>query len=76
MIYATHGRKFGPDNPPPLTDGDILLSGHTHVPMDEMREIPGGKIRCLNPGSVSIPKENRAHGYLILTEDSIIRGAL
>ena len=76
VIYATHGHKFGPDNPPPLTDGDILLSGHTHVPMDEMREIPEGKIRCLNPGSVSIPKENSAHGYLILTEDDVIRGAL
>lgn len=76
VIYATHGHKFGPDNPPPLSDGDILLSGHTHVPMDEMREIPEGKIRCLNPGSVSIPKENSAHGYLILTEDDVIRGAL
>ena len=76
VIYATHGHKFGPDNPPPLTDGDILLSGHTHVPMDEMREIPEGQIRCLNPGSVSIPKENSAHGYLILTEDDVIRGAL
>ena len=41
-----------------------------------MREIPEGKIRCLNPGSVSIPKENSAHGYLILTEDDVIRGAL
>ena len=76
VIYATHGHKFGPDNPPPLSDGDILLSGHTHVPMDEMREIPGGKIRCLNPGSVSIPKENSAHGYLILTGDDVIRGTL
>ena len=76
VIYATHGHKFGPDNPPPLSDGDILLSGHTHVPMDEMREIPEGKIRCLNPGSVSIPKENSAHGYLILTADDVIRGAL
>ena len=76
VIYATHGHKFGPDNPPPLTDGDILLSGHTHVPMDEMRDIPEGQIRCLNPGSVSIPKENSAHGYLILTEHDVIRGAL
>ena len=76
LIYATHGHKFGPDNPPPLTGGDILLSGHTHVPIDEMRDIPEGQIRCLNPGSVSIPKENSAHGYMILTEDDVIRGAL
>jgi len=31
----------------------VFLSGHTHVKMDEER----GGIRCLNPGSVSIPKD-------------------
>ena len=30
-IFATHGHNFGEDNPPPLSTGDILLGGHTHV---------------------------------------------
>ena len=35
-------------------------SGHTHVKMDEVRD----RIRCLNPGSVSIPKDG-SHSCLI-----------
>ncbi len=61
-IYATHGHKFGRDNPPPLKGGDILLCGHTHVAADE--ECDG--FRYINPGSVSIPKENTGHGYILL----------
>ncbi len=52
-LYLTHGHKWSPDNLPPLTDGTVFLSGHTHVKLDESR----GGIRCLNPGSVSIPKD-------------------
>ena len=32
-IFATHGHKFNCDNLPPLSKGDILLHGHTHVPV-------------------------------------------
>lgn len=60
-IYATHGHKFGKDNPPPINPGDILLCGHTHVADDC---ICSG-FRYINPGSVSIPKENTKNGYII-----------
>ena len=62
VIYATHGHKFSPDNPPPLNDGDILLNGHTHIPADADM----GKFRYLNPGSVSIPKNGSPNGYMTL----------
>lgn len=62
LIYATHGHKFGKDNPPPLKKGDILLCGHTHIP--ECTDC--GDYMYLNTGSVSIPKENSWHGYIIL----------
>lgn len=52
-MYLTHGHHRGPDDLPPLPAGSILLSGHTHVKMDEFRK----GIRCVNPGSVSIPKD-------------------
>ena len=52
-FYLTHGHHHNPDNLPPLPDGSIFLSGHTHVKLDEVRQ----GIRCLNPGSVSIPKD-------------------
>ena len=52
-LYLTHGHHQNPDNLPPLEQGSVFLSGHTHVKMDEVR----GGIRCVNPGSVSIPKD-------------------
>ena len=60
-MYATHGHVYHPDNLPPLQKGDILLYGHTHVPTWERRE----DILCLNPGSVSIPKNQTPRGYII-----------
>ena len=32
LIYATHGHIYHVNNLPPLTPGDVLLHGHTHVP--------------------------------------------
>ena len=72
-FYLTHGHHNSPDNLPPLPEGSILLSGHTHVKLDEIRN----GIRCLNPGSVSIPKdgshsclvyENKTFSFRILEE--------
>ena len=59
-FFLTHGHHHGPDHLPPLDAGSVLLSGHTHVKLDEIRE----GIRCLNPGSVSIPKDG-SHSCLI-----------
>ena len=63
LIYATHGHIYNGKNPPPLAEGDILLHGHTHVPA--WTEFGQGNV-YLNPGSLSIPKENSPHSYMIL----------
>lgn len=60
-IFATHGHNFNPDNLPMLKDGDILLNGHTHIPANQNM----GTYTYMNPGSISIPKEGSAHGYMI-----------
>ena len=60
LMHLCHGHHHSPDNLPPLPQGSVLLSGHTHVKLDEVR----GGIRCLNPGSVSIPKDG-SHSCLI-----------
>lgn len=62
LVYATHGHVFNETNLPPLKKGDILLNGHTHVPKCTEHE----SFVYMNPGSVSIPKENSARGYIIL----------
>ena len=59
-LYLTHGHLWNPENLPPLAPGSIFLYGHTHVKKDE----PVGQIRCLNPGSVSIPKDG-SHSCMV-----------
>ena len=68
LLYATHGHIYNIDALPRLQKGDILLYGHTHVPL--CREKEG--ILCLNPGSVSIPKDDSWRGYMTL-EDGLLR---
>lgn len=63
LIYATHGHIYHVKNLPPLAPGDVLLHGHTHVPA--WIEFGQGNL-YLNPGSVSIPKENSPHSYMTL----------
>jgi len=66
LFYLTHGHLHAPDRLPPLQPGTIFLSGHTHVKQD----ITVGGIRCLNPGSVSIPKDG-SHSFLIVDQGSV-----
>ena len=69
MIYATHGHVFNETHLPPLCDGDILLHGHTHIPVCRTHTEDGApRYTYLNPGSVSIPKEGSVHGYMTLTD--------
>ena len=62
-IYVTHGHLFSETNPPKLRQGDVLLTGHTHVPAC----VDHGW-QYLNPGSVSIPKNGSWHGYMTLED--------
>jgi predicted phosphodiesterase len=48
--------------------GDVLLNGHFHVPAFE----EFGEYIYMNPGSVSIPKENSAHSYMIMEENTFV----
>ena len=59
-LYLTHGHLWNPDGLPVLPEGAVFLSGHTHVKLDERHD----GVRCLNPGSVSIPKDG-SHSCLI-----------
>ncbi|EHM44838.1 phosphodiesterase family protein [Yokenella regensburgei ATCC 43003] len=64
-LFLTHGHLFGPDNLPALAAGDVLVYGHTHIPVAEKR----GEIFHFNPGSVSIPKGGFAASYGVLEGD-------
>lgn len=66
MIFLTHGHVFNENHLPMLKKGDILLHGHTHVPVCREHE----EYIYMNPGSVSIPKEGSEHSYMTY-EDGI-----
>lgn len=72
MVFATHGHAPSPDAPPPLSPGTLFLSGHTHVPCF----VEKNGCMFANPGSVSIPKDGSAHGYMILHNDELIHKSL
>ena len=68
LIYAVHGHNYNEKNLPPLHKGDILLNGHTHVPKCVEHDV----YVYMNPGSVSIPKEDSHHGYMIFEDNVFI----
>ena len=61
-VFATHGHHHNTATPPPMSNGDILLHGHTHVLKCE--EFGIGNI-YMNPGSVALPKEGNPRTYMV-----------
>ena len=63
-MLAVHGHKTFPA----VKSGTIVLSGHTHIPKLEEKD----GVTFMNPGSVSIPKENSHHGYMIFEKGEFL----
>ena len=59
-LFLTHGHHLD-EARRVLERGDTLLYGHTHLPDFTCTD----GLTFVNPGSVSIPKEDSAHSYLI-----------
>ena len=66
-IYMSHGHVYSPDNLPPIPEGSVFLSGHTHVLMAEKRN----GVLCVNPGSVSLPKNGNPKSYAVYEDGCI-----
>lgn len=61
MLFLTHGHIYNKNNLPNLNDGDIIIHGHTHVPIIEKIN----NIIYMNPGSVSAPRQNNPNTFMI-----------
>ena len=61
-FILTHGHHYNKEKPFPKKERYVLLNGHFHVPEIEDR----GAFVYLNDGSVSIPKQNSPHAYMVL----------
>ncbi len=65
-MYVTHGHVYNDEVQIPMKKGDILLSGHTHIPACK-------EVDCflsINPGSVSIPKSDSKNSFVVY-EDGV-----
>ena len=60
-VFVTHGHIFSPAAMPSLKKGDVLLYGHTHIIKSECLD----GVYALNPGSLSLPKENNPRSYML-----------
>lgn len=67
-LFITHGHLYNEKNKVKLPENSCFLSGHTHILKAE--KIDG--IHYLNPGSISIPKNNNPHSYAILDNNEFI----
>ena len=68
-IFVTHGHHFNLQTPPPLSPGDILLHGHTHVPVCQAF---GNENLYMNPGSCAIPKDGSWKGYMMYEDGAFV----
>lgn len=65
-FFFSHGHIYNMDKIPPI--GDIIVYGHFHT--GYIREKDG--LVFVNPGSISLPKNNTAHSYLIIDDNKLI----
>lgn len=61
-IFLSHGHLYNQENLPDLREGDVFAFGHIHIPLAEKRD----GIYIINPGSISLPKENNPNSYGII----------
>lgn len=66
MMFLTHGHLFHEQQLPALSPGDVFIQGHTHL----RAAIDRGSYFFCNPGSLSIPKGDGIHSYMVY-EDGV-----
>ena len=67
-LFLTHGHLYNHETPPLLQKGDILFNGHFHAPANY--EMENGAI-YINCGSVSLPKTDTPHSYLVIEDGTV-----
>lgn len=61
-LFLTHGHIYNADKHPQLMTGDVIVSGHTHIPVAERK----ADYFVFNPGSVAIPRNGLPASYGLL----------
>ncbi|NLS11604.1 phosphodiesterase [Vibrio sp. SM6] len=66
-LFLTHGHRYNQNNLPSLAQRDVLVHGHTHLPVAQWVE------NCLifNPGSVTFPRDGHLASYGLLEDGQL-----
>ncbi|MBP5638994.1 MAG: phosphodiesterase [Victivallales bacterium] len=65
--FLTHGHIYNENRLPPLSKGDVFISGHTHIPLLKQQD----GLFFVNPGSTTIPKSLSKPGYAVMDDKHI-----
>lgn len=63
-LFLTHGHLYNAQKRPILKQGDVIVHGHTHIPVAEL----DGDQYVFNPGSVTFPRNGFAPSYGLLVD--------
>jgi len=66
-LFLTHGHLYNITNHPRLCPGDIIASGHTHVPVAAQHY----ELIEFNPGSVTMPRGGHVASYGLLNDNTL-----
>ncbi|ELI6449308.1 phosphodiesterase [Photobacterium damselae] len=67
-LFLTHGHLYNKEKHPKLCAGDVIVSGHTHIPVAEMMD----ELYLFNPGSITIPRNGLPASYGLLEGNQLI----
>ena len=67
VFFLTHGDILSPENMPKLLEGDVFISGHTHIVEASCKN----GIHILNPGSLSLPKSELS-SYIVYEDEEFL----
>ena len=66
-LFLTHGHIYNADKHPQLMAGDVIVAGHTHIPVADLK----GDYYVFNPGSVAIPRNGLPASYGLLDANQL-----
>jgi hypothetical protein len=66
-LFLTHGHLYNGDKHPRLRAGDVIVSGHTHIPVAEQK----GDLVLFNPGSVTMPRGEYQASFGLLEDNTL-----
>ncbi|MEF1311011.1 phosphodiesterase [Vibrio mytili] len=66
-MFLTHGHLYNSSQRPPLKNGDIIVHGHTHIPVAERQD----DAIVFNPGSMTFPRNDLPRSYGVMEGDAL-----